>query len=805
MKIHSIVRKKTLALLMTVFLVVTLTVTNGCMQLHGLMVGRTQEGRTASPPRSVSAPLVQERIATYLRCSQLLSSHQQNSQSRIIELTLKKGANPTQMDLCQARLGFYRGAVVTFTGGTIAQFSKVLGMKLPQVEVSDGVLGVIKTNADSEHAIDQTAIEAAVRRVMPSNSASQKPINSASELTYFGVYKNPAGGANIYMAFTPKKLETRGAQALHRWVEKQIADPPACTIASPQSSPSQFGSSWSCYFELEVQNWTDLQSGPNGLSVGGVNPGPETFTLLSDLWRQNENGAVNSNGVAVDRYLITAQWETNTNGSCNLPNFPALFASASCGPYIVSRSISIPLATNDTQPPSFYQNYYLPPPATGISQFPPGVTLVDHGPSTTEGTKGQQVSDTVGANFSLSPGGTVGAGFTQSWSSPDVNISDNTNINTFNQPGYPAQTASWVEHFMTPSYGIDATNDLAAAPDGMSDFKEAGGEAAAFEVTEGQQPFQLSVFGFAQDQLDNIAWVPTPLLGFILAGNVPVVSSKIGIVSVAITWTVQPPEFDVCTSISLGLTGASNCSSYNNSQQLSVVAPMVTPTGSGQILIYGLEDNYGQPVNWTMSAQGTQLFSPTLVSGPVSNPSSPDFGNGCILPYLCLVNFTPLSTDKPGTSQFFTVQTQPPMEAEGPQISIQVIAGTSPPNVTSVTPASEVRLLWSEYGTVDIQGTGFTGATAVLFDTVALAICPVGTVPSSANPCFTVNSDTDITAMPPQQLTWPNGAPSLQVDVQVVGGATAGGAWSLKNLGDEFTYIAITRPGGPKCHPICTP
>jgi hypothetical protein len=127
----------------------------------------------------------------------------------------------------------------------------------------------------------------------------------------------------------------------------------------------------------------------------------------------------------------------------------------------------------------------------------------------------------------------------------------------------------------------------------------------------------------------------------------------------------------------------------------------------------------------------------------------------------------------------YTVLTSPPsvnpalslFDSHGNQIYNQsnraylvLAAGFVPaPRVPGVTPTSAPQ------GTaLAISGTGFTGATSVVF----------GTHPAS----FTINSDTSITAIAPPVKTG-----SVNVIVTGPGGA------SVKNPGDHFTFTLTPR------------
>ena len=103
---------------------------------------------------------------------------------------------------------------------------------------------------------------------------------------------------------------------------------------------------------------------------------------------------------------------------------------------------------------------------------------------------------------------------------------------------------------------------------------------------------------------------------------------------------------------------------------------------------------------------------------------------------------------------------------------------------TSVTPAALiVDAVVPGHGTaaggtgVQIQGSGFTGATAVAFGSTTLTPCP------AAGACFNVNGDNGISANSPP------GSASTTVDVTV----TAGGQTSATNAFAKFTFD----PQGP--------
>ncbi|GAA2374743.1 hypothetical protein GCM10010170_078020 [Dactylosporangium salmoneum] len=163
------------------------------------------------------------------------------------------------------------------------------------------------------------------------------------------------------------------------------------------------------------------------------------------------------------------------------------------------------------------------------------------------------------------------------------------------------------------------------------------------------------------------------------------------------------------------------------------------------------------------------------------------------------------------TATSITVVTPPHVAGNVPVGVNTVMGGTSvtggytyvaPPSVTSLSPASGST---SGEDTVTITGTGFTGATAVTFGAGAL---------------FTVDSDTQITALTPTHtagpvdvaVTTPNGsataagaytyvAPPSITSVSPTSGSTAGGT-SVTITGTGFTGATLVRFGGTAAGPI---
>ncbi len=100
--------------------------------------------------------------------------------------------------------------------------------------------------------------------------------------------------------------------------------------------------------------------------------------------------------------------------------------------------------------------------------------------------------------------------------------------------------------------------------------------------------------------------------------------------------------------------------------------------------------------------------------------------------------------------------------------NLVLAAGFVPaPRISGVTPNSA-----PQGTTVTVSGTGFTGATGVMFGSTAAA-------------SFTVNSDTSVTAVAPAVRTG-------TVDVTVTGP----GGTSATNPGDQFTFVLTPRVSG---------
>src|SRR5262249_3889983 len=120
--------------------------------------------------------------------------------------------------------------------------------------------------------------------------------------------------------------------------------------------------------------------------------------------------------------------------------------------------------------------------------------------------------------------------------------------------------------------------------------------------------------------------------------------------------------------------------------------------------------------------------------------------------------------DNNGTNESSLVTDDPSTAASSDPTQFQVLAL---PTVTAISPTSGPTAGGTS---VTITGTGFTGATAVTFG---------GTAAGS----FTVNSDTQVTALGPAHAAG-------TVDIIV----TAPGGTSATAVADHFTFVAPPKP-----------
>jgi len=238
------------------------------------------------------------------------------------------------------------------------------------------------------------------------------------------------------------------------------------------------------------------------------------------------------------------------------------------------------------------------------------------------------------------------------------------------------------------------------------------------------------------------------------------------------------------TIIGSGFTGASKvlfgtvaASSFTVNSDTQITA--VSPAGSGTMHV--TVTTPGGTTTISIADQFTYLTAPTLTS--ISPTSGPATGGTTVT--IIGSGFTGASKVWFGTvAADFTVNSDAQITAVSPagsgsvHVTVTTPGGTSAtsnadqftyrvappiPTLTSISPTSGPVAGGTS---VIIRGSGFTGASKVLF----------GTVPASR---FTVNSDTQITAISPA------GSGTVHVTVTTPGGTSA------TSTADRFTYLPI--------------
>lgn len=644
----------------------------------------------------------------------------QTATPSLLQLTEESVARPTRTDICRTRIAFSQGSVVTLASGSASQFSALLDRRLPLATAGSML------NKGTFHKIK---IGKGDHYVAPRLRADEgTPINGglASSLSQLGAHLKSGGVPHFFEGFVPPGMvaEELASAGFQQWVAREQADPPPlvgqCPIAFGTPANTSLGNTWTCYVELSVQAVSSTCDWP---SINSCTPSG-TYTLSADVLRQDENDA------AGDRYLVIAQWDTNLGSKqCNWSN--VWFGSYACGPYMTDRSVSMPLITLDTNPPS---SPLSPPPGgtTGTVMLMPSGG--GHGPSSSVCSHGSGVTDTIGGGLSggvSSSGGsfstsvTASQGFTQTWNCPDLAIRDNTN-DPSGSPNYPPNTVSWVENFDPPHYA--AFSAMGPGLDTVSNFQSAT-EAAVFQLPENSPPTRLSVFGLAHSQIDTVTYVFGAPAGDLGVGET---------VNLSLTFTLQPPVFFACTWSAFFFAGGicDNPAAAPGATTLTIPQLQVPlgPTGVS-IGVFGKELQFGAPIPWTAFSEQSTIVNVVPQGGPnngnVVTPFQLQPGT-CFIADLCDVQIT-LANPSAAGQQNATVEiptaTPGPNAVDGGPIAFTIVELI----VTSVKPNSGPTTGGTS---VTLSGSGFSGATEVDFGSTEIFPCD-----GSTQPCFSVNQD----------------------------------------------------------------
>jgi hypothetical protein len=265
-------------------------------------------------------------------------------------------------------------------------------------------------------------------------------------------------------------------------------------------------------------------------------------------------------------------------------------------------------------------------------------------------------------------------------------------------------------------------------------------------------------------------WVISTAPAPTVSGVSPTSGPAAGGTTVLITGT----GFTGATAVQFGNVSASSFT-VNSDTQISAVSPA---QAAGTVDVTVANPNGTSAVG--SADRFTYVAAPTVTS--ISPNSGPAAGGTTVT--ITGTGFTATSTVKFGSvaasSVTFVSATSltavSPAKAAGiVDVTVTTVGGTSAsgspdqytylaaPTVTGVAPGSGPAAGGTS---VMITGTGFTGATVVKFDGVAAA-------------GFTVNSDTQITAVSPAEA-----AGTVDITVTTVGGTSAIGA------ADHFTFVA---------------
>ena len=292
-----------------------------------------------------------------------------------------------------------------------------------------------------------------------------------------------------------------------------------------------------------------------------------------------------------------------------------------------------------------------------------------------------------------------------------------------------------------------------------------------------------------------------PLYNYVSTPTVTGVSGNFGLVSGGTTVTVSGTGFTSGTTVQFGSIPATSVTVHSNTS-LSVVSP---PNSAGVAEITVTNQVGTSAVS--LADQFTYLPLPAVTGvSPAVGPAAG--GNNIIITGTTFMlpngNLTATEVDfgsVPARGFFVNSATQitvevPPGSAGTVDVTVKTSAGTTTvtsadqytyfplPAVTGVSPSSGPIVGGNP---VTITGTGFTGASAVSFDSV----------PATS---FTVNSDTSITATVPAGVA---GAFPLVGVIDDVTVTTPGGT-SATSTADQYTYEPVPAVTGvsPSSGPI---
>jgi virginiamycin B lyase len=678
-------------------------------------------------------------------------------------------SSPTLGDVCKARTAVSEREIIAFTAPNmeLSTVDSFLGFGLPE---TNGAITTAQLNQRvQEKAPHFLTGEAALK------APTTSPVSRLA-YDYIGVDTARGGALHVYEGLTSSADSTSGAAAFHSWLlsqrseelssgdlTQQLRSDSASTKGSArssgmavQSSPQdcQFSTGatgLSCMEELTVTatesdelawnsslhqsqavSWDQLVQMLQG--SGKPIPSLQVFTLVADVFRANVSNS------ADDTWYIVGQWQTDPGGTCYPSGVlnPLTTNWQNCGPYLQTRSVSMPAQTVDTK---------LPQLSTVVPSSATSLQLLGDSPSTTQCNQSSGASVSLGGSSS---GPNAGVGFSESTSCPDIKIVDNTA-----GPGIPVGTADWVEHFS--GQGVLQT----PAADSMQAFGGGPGsgtvEGADFAIPISNEPTNPSVFGTVST-MDTLAQVGCG--NSVLGVPLPFVCNDFLAVNAQLQIAFDPlqsPIFAVCTGSIFNATcatpGAGLTLQAPPGAQLSawVLATFLLP-GFVQVA----------PISWTATVTGG---TSSLV---VSTPSGPN--SSCSLGF-CNLSFDVQPSAVDGTYGVISVSTSPAGAAVNSTLVVRVDV-TKAPVVSSVSPSSE---LLSTPAPVTITGTNLAGnSVAVNFGSFSVA-------PASVSP-----GGTQVVASPPPvaQLG------VLPVDVTV----TVDGATSATTPADLFSYYGLRLP-----------
>jgi hypothetical protein len=252
----------------------------------------------------------------------------------------------------------------------------------------------------------------------------------------------------------------------------------------------------------------------------------------------------------------------------------------------------------------------------------------------------------------------------------------------------------------------------------------------------------------------------TPYLWSISAGALPAglgIDTANGVIS-------GSPTASGTSDFTVKVTDASSPTAQTATAALSItISPLLAVTTTALP-----EAPVGQAYSTTLSATGgTPPYAWNLSPGPLPSGLTLDSATG-------VISGNPKAA---GTVNFGVEVTDSSPVPEHATASLSITTTAAPPIVSKVSPPTGDT---SGGTTVTITGSGFTGATQVVFGT-------------SGALAMNVVNDTTITATSPHEL------PGV-VDVMVF---TSAGP-SVANPADQFTYTTAQTPVTVSCDPNCT-